>query len=381
MKPMKNIKHSADLSNRESSSLPCSGLALQCERTSTPWRETTQPISCKPIHSQSRQQGNAKRWFLIALIGLLLTACGLAESDQSHHLEQPASLTGNSDRICVIGDPGTGDNTQYAVARALETMHCSQLRILGDLIYPSGITSPSDPLLEKHLLKPYHYFIQHKIPIYLILGNHDHKQNSEAWLEVARQHPSIHFPNFYYSEHWGPICFFNIDSSFYDKIYYLHKRLPQTHWLRRAMQRQQKSCRFSIAAGHHPYISSGSHGAASWQLAKVLKEEIFGSVDLYLAGHDHHLSDEGEVDGTRQLISGSAGLLYELGEPSETKQFAASKPGFLTLDFKQQPDGKIALDYNFYAVKPDNKGGYRAIEKVWHGTMRGQGLRLKEDQP
>ena len=256
-------------------------------------------------------------------------------------------------------------------------MNCGQIRILGDVIYPSGIKAPDDPLLKKHFLAPYRYFLERNVPIYLVMGNHDHKENASAWLAIAEQLPSVTFPYYYYSESWGPICFFNLDTSFYDKVYYLHKRAPQKRWLRQAMQARKDRCDFTIAIGHHPFISSGSHGDASWQLADVLDEEVFGTVDLYLAGHDHHLSDEGVIEGTRQLISGAAGLLYPLGTASSSRQFAVSKLGFLTLQFSRNDEDRIIADYAFYSVTPDSKGGYSDLVKEWQGQIEGQGLRIK----
>jgi len=293
------------------------------------------------------------------------------------HSDHPDSLIDNGSTICIIGDSGTGDNNAIAVARALETMHCSQVRILGDVIYPSGIDSADDPKLELRLLKPYRYFFEHNIKIFPVLGNHDHKSNADAWLDVGKTNPSIHFPNFYYSDAWDGICFFNLDTSYYEKIYFLTERHPQTEWLRQAFAAQAKQCRFSIATGHHPYRSSGGHGDAEWLLAWFFKEELIGKVDLYLAGHDHILADEGVADGTHLLISGSAGLRGRLKEPSADKRFATSKHGFITLQFNRNADGTIVGLYKFYTLEPDGKGGYTDLEEAWQGRIIGQGIRIE----
>ena len=290
--------------------------------------------------------------------------------------DQSVSMLDDGQILCVIGDSGSGDNNALAVARALESMNCSQIRILGDIIYPSGIKSAEDPLLQRNLLGPYQYFMDQKIPIFLVLGNHDHKQNSEAWMEVAKQHPSLKFPNYYYAEDRGEICFFNLDTSFYEKIYFAHKRYAQTRWLRKALDTVKNSCKFSIASGHHPYRSSGGHGNASWQLNLFFEEELIGKIDMYLSGHDHHLSDEGTVDGTRLLISGAAGAhKYDLKEPSEDKQFAISEYGFLTIQFNRDPQNNIIAKYKFYSLIPDGKGGYIDLKEAWSGLQKGRGIR------
>ena len=316
------------------------------------------------------------KYLLATVAVLIVSACGTTNPpDNTLHLNHSASLIDTGQTVCVIGDSGTGDANEKAVAHALETMACSQLRILGDIIYPSGIQTPDDPLLEQKLFTPYRYFMDRKIPIYLVLGNHDHKQNAEAWLAVARQRPNIRFPNFYYSETWGGVCIFNLDTSYYEKIYFVHKRYSQTNWLRNAMKAAADRCEFSIATGHHPYRSSGSHGNASWQLDLFFDQELIGKIDLYLAGHDHHLSDEGAVAGTRLLISGAAGNKYKLKKPSANKQFAVSKYGFLTLRFSRNKQKKVVADYHFYTLLPDGRGGYTNLTEAWKGRIIGQGLR------
>jgi len=312
---------------------------------------------------------------LLFLCTLLAQPAVSETAGSAFHTDHPDSLLDNDSTICIVGDSGTGDNNAIAVAHALETMHCSQIRILGDVIYPSGIDSADDPKLEQRLLQPYRYFLEHGIAVFLVLGNHDHKSNADAWLDVGRTNPSIHFPNFYYSERWGNICFFSLDTSYYEKIYYITKRHPQTEWLGQAFAAQAERCRFSIAIGHHPYRSSGGHGDAGWLLAPFFEEELIGKVDLYLAGHDHILADEGVADGTHLLISGSAGLRSRLKEPSADKRFAASKHGFITLQFSRGAEITIVGLYKFYTLEPDGKGGYTELKEAWQGRIVGQGIR------
>jgi len=315
------------------------------------------------------------------LLAIIAVGVGFAYNtsqppENNYHLTHSTSLVDNDTSICVIGDSGSGNNNQLAVVHALETMGCSQIRILGDIVYPAGIQTPDDALLKQKLLAPFEYFIDRNIPIYLVLGNHDHKQNGEAWLDVAKQHAAIKFPNFYYSEDWNGVCFFNLDTSYYQKIYFVHKRYPQTKWLRNALSAAANSCEFSIATGHHPYRSSGSHGNASWQLKLFFDVELIGKVDLYLSGHDHHLSDEGRVKATQLLISGAAGAhKYELKKASANLRFAVSKYGFLILRFSRNKQNKVVADYHFYTLLPDGNGGYTNLTEAWNGQIVGQGIR------
>ncbi|MGL6160142.1 metallophosphoesterase [Microbulbifer sp.] len=325
------------------------------------------------------------RFVPLLLLLSLLSACGDSRSWLEQH---PDSLVKDGQLICIIGDPGTGDENQRAVARALQAMDCDQIRVVGDVIYPSGITSPQDPMLQSNFMQPYAELLGKGIPFYLVMGNHDHKQNAGAWLQVAAENPDIVFPNWHYAERWGDICIFSLETTWYNKLYFIHKRFAETMWLRRAMEAQKDRCGFSLVLGHHPLMSSGRHGDAGYGEALFLRDEVFGKVDLYIAGHDHYLSDEGDYKGTRQLVSGAAGKLSHLkGDEQEDEDyhiygaegavFAAWEQGFVTLRFLRDKDsGNVMGDYRFYAVTPDGEGGYKELRQVWEGQVRGRGLRL-----
>ncbi len=80
-----------------------------------------------------------------------------------------------------------------------ERAGCDFVVGLGDNIYESGVTSVDDPQFEEKFELP---FEPVDLPFYLVLGNHDWKGSGEAWLEVARRYPQVHFPHFYYFEQW-----------------------------------------------------------------------------------------------------------------------------------------------------------------------------------
>lgn len=315
------------------------------------------------------------RILAVVLVSIAVSGCNSDSRPVNTDTTHTHNLIRDNDTLCLIGDSGTGDAVQKAVAAAMQTVNCSQIRILGDVVYPSGIESAYDPELDERLLQPYRYFFDRNIPAYLILGNHDHKKNSAAWFGVAARHPLIRFPNYYYSENWDGICFFSLDTSYYEKIYFAHKRSAQTEWLRAALTRHAPSCRFSIALGHHPYRSSGSHGNAQLLLDWFMEDELIGRIDLYLSGHDHHLSDEGEADGTRLLISGSAGLIYPLKTRSADHRFSVSSPGFITLEFSRDDSGNTLATYKIHTLRPDGKGGYTDLKVAWQDRIRGRGIR------
>ena len=251
--------------------------------------------------------------YSVILLCLFVVACQ-QQSDKPWFYPQDTSLADNAQLLCFIGDPGTGNKDQYAVAKAMETVGCNQVRVLGDIIYPKGIENEHDPKLQDAFFRPYDYYLNKNTPFYLILGNHDYKKDKSvgrSWIKIARKNSNVFFPNNYYSESWKDICIFSIDTTWYDKLYFIERRSGQTSWFRNAMIKQKENCRFSVVLGHHPLISSGSHGQATLLQSFFLEDEVFGKVDLYISGHEHHIADEGSLRGTRQLISGSAGKIYK----------------------------------------------------------------------
>ena len=55
----------------------------------------------------------------------------------------------------------------------------------GDIIYPSGLNSAEDPNFSKNFLEPFKEIFNKKISFFLTLGNHDHKKEPKAFLEIA----------------------------------------------------------------------------------------------------------------------------------------------------------------------------------------------------
>jgi len=302
-----------------------------------------------------------------------------ADKIQYHQLDFTKSPTQTGERWCVIGDGGMGNKAMDLIVESMIDLGCNQVRYLGDLVYPSGIQSVNDPLFTERFLKPITPLLEHDIPVYLLLGNHDWKGNPDAWFQVAEKVKGVKKPYFHYAEARGDVCVFNIETTWYEKLYFAHKRMPKTDWLMDAYDAANEHCQFSIAFGHHPLISSGKHDDALIQTALFLESNVFGHVDMYIAGHDHIISDEGEIDGTTQLISGSASKVSSMSEElNPAKRFALSAHGFLTLDFRTSDDG-IWVDYTFYKVEPESVTA--PLTRVWEGSRRGTGIRNFEEMP
>ena len=266
-----------------------------------------------------------------------------------------------SDIYCFVGDAGEVNPTQAMVVEALANSDCSMVWHLGD-ITQLGVKSIDDPELQESFLTPFKPFLETEIPFYLTVGNHDYKGDPAVYLEVAKDYPSIYHPRNFYTKQFGKLCFFALDTTIFDKLYYFYKRGGQIRWLEEEIERLKDQCEFSIAVAHHPLFSSGDRDRANPQLAIFLENYVFGTFDIYITGHNHVLADEGDHKKTLQLISATGALPG--GSPLETDKgkFNIETPGYL----KMTIDDNTAR-YEFVSAE-DN-------EILWSNIKVGSGLR------
>ncbi|MDC0545271.1 metallophosphoesterase [Gammaproteobacteria bacterium] len=271
-------------------------------------------------------------------------------------------ITSNeSDIYCFVGDAGEVNPTQAMVVEALANSDCSMVWHLGD-ITQLGVQSINDPELQDSFLTPFKPFLETEIPFYLTVGNHDYKGDPTVYLEVAKDYPSIHHPSNFYTKQFGKLCFFALDTTIFDKLYYFYKRGSQIRWLAEEVERMKDQCEFSIAVAHHPLFSSGDRDRANPQLAIFLENYVFGTFDIYITGHNHVLADEGDYKKTLQLISATGALPG--GSPLEIDKgkFNIETPGYLRMTI----DGNTAR-YEFISAEDD--------EILWSNIKVGSGLR------
>ncbi len=270
-------------------------------------------------------------------------------------------VSDESSIYCFVGDAGEVNPTQAMVVNSLANSDCSLVWHLGD-ITQLGVQSMDDPELQESFLKPFKPFLETEIPFYLTVGNHDYKGDPSVYFEVAKNYPSIFHPSNFYTKRFGELCFFALDTTIFDKLYYFYKRGSQIRWLKEEVERLQDQCNFSIAVAHHPLFSSGDRDRANPQLAIFLENYVFGTFDIYITGHNHVLADEGDHKKTRQLISATGALPG--GSPQETDlgKFNIETPGYLRMTVK-----KNTARYEFIDAEQD--------EVVWSNIKIGSGLR------
>ena len=305
----------------------------------------------------------SRKLFLVSLVSLIFITPQLMSrqtiSEQFEYLDKYV--------FCFIGDSGKVNAVQGKVAKALSNSDCTHIWHTGDIVYPSGINSANDPNFSNKFLIPFKELFKKEIPFFLTLGNHDHKKNPKAFLEIASSEPLINFPNYFYQKDFGSICFVALDTTVFDKIYMFNRRDIQIKWLKKTKESLKNSCKFSIAVGHHPLFSSGDRKRATPQLSMFLKNHIFGSFDVYVSGHNHVLADEGALKNTIQLISGTGSLPGGSPKVEPKGIFNQERPGFLKLIFYFK-ENSIYGNYKFIAAETGRT--------VWENNRVGKGIRL-----
>ena len=263
--------------------------------------------------------------------------------------------------FCFVGDAGEVNAIQSVVVSALTNSECTTLWHLGD-ITQLGVRSINDPELYESFLNPFKPFLDTGIPFYLAVGNHDYKGDPKVYLEVAKQYPSIHHPNNFYTKKLRELCFFILDTTIFDKLYYFHKRGSQIRWLKEEVDRLKNQCKFSIALAHHPLFSSGDRDRANPQLAIFLENYVFGTFDIYVTGHNHVLADEGDHKKTRQLISATGALPGGSPIKVQSGKFNIETPGYLKMVITNN-----TARYSFISAESN--------EILWSKIKIGSGLR------
>lgn len=131
-----------------------------------------------------------------------------------------------------------------------------------------------------------------------------------------------------------------------------------------------------MSMAHHPYNSVGQHGDANPILRAILKEYVVGKFDLHIGGHDHNLSDDGVVYGTRLFVTGAGGQLRPLKDAPAPGNWALSELGYITMTFTEGEQGRPLAHYDFKALDKDATGVYTGSASVKRsGIIQGNGLR------
>jgi predicted phosphodiesterase len=232
----------------------------------------------------------------LVLLGLsLLPALSAAQ--------KPATLVAPAPAVefAVIGDTGTADAAQFAVAHQMADAYnrspYSFVLMLGDNLY-----SGSWKQINGAFSEPYKPLLDAGVKFYATLGNHDQSTASQQ----------IAFPpfnmggrrNYSFTPAGSLVEFFTIDTS----LVVQNKDFAQLEWLDKALA--ASTARWKIVFFHHPPVSPGSrHGdnpTLEKNLVPILERR---GVQVALSGHEHFFAQMAPEGGVNYLISGSGGKI------------------------------------------------------------------------
>ena len=200
---------------------------------------------------------------------------------------------GRTTEFVVIGDFGTGDAPQYAVAAAIrawaEDRPVDLLVTTGDNIYERGHPERFDGLWRR----PYGWLRPAGIDVVGSLGNHDVR--TDAGRPVMRL---LGMPGPWYAHRAGPVELFVLDGN-------RPQDADQLEFLREALERSDAT--WQVVVIHHPpYSCSAEHGSAA-DVQALIPAMAEGGVDVVLSGHDHLYQRFGPIRGITFVVSGGAG--------------------------------------------------------------------------
>ncbi|MGB3296718.1 MAG: metallophosphoesterase [Phormidesmis sp.] len=232
-------------------------------------------------------------------------------------------------RFIAVGDVGTGDRRQYAVAQSMNRWRSlspfSTALLTGDNIYESGEIKRIHQVFER----PYASLLSHGVKFHAVLGNHD-VQTNQGEDEIA--YAGYNMSARYYTFVRQSVQFFALDTNQIDDAGRRHRAIAwdtQLQWLKTELKRSPAP--WKIVFAHHPVYSSGAHGSnrdLAKDLAPIFKE--YG-VQLYMNGHDHNYERTESIDGTVYITSGNGAKLRQVSK-SDWTAHASTQLGFTAVD-------------------------------------------------
>lgn len=259
-------------------------------------------------------------------LSLVMFACGGAKN-ASNNTEDTNSedsiVSTGSVRFVVLGDAGVGDEMQYTVADAIETIcaekGCDFALYLGDNFYEVGVEGVDDTQFVDKFENPYSNL---DFPFYAVLGNHDYgglghdQEKAEPQVEYTEFSDKWWMPDRYYSHTQEHIAFVGLDTNAILWNDQWGGVEAQAQWVQDELESAHTL--WKIAYGHHPYISNGEHGvagqydglenvpiASGTDFKVFVEDNLCGKVDIYFSGHDHDMQWLEPQCGVEFIVSGA----------------------------------------------------------------------------
>jgi calcineurin-like phosphoesterase family protein len=224
----------------------------------------------------------------------LVVVAALAGSLTGATQELRLPMKEGSVRFAVVGDTGTGSESQLAIARQLAIYHRKYpftfAIMLGDNLY--GGEKSKD--YKKKFEDPYKPLLDGGVKFYAALGNHD-DPNQRFYKPF-----NMNGERYYSFKPKDGVRFFALDSNYLDQ--------KQAAWLEKELTASGSD--WKICFFHHPPYSSGEAHGSHLDLREKL-EPIFvkHGVNVVFTGHEHFYERVKPQKGIQYFIAGSSAKL------------------------------------------------------------------------
>jgi len=223
----------------------------------------------------------------------VLLCVGLTATVAAQDLKLPMKM--GSVKFAVIGDTGTGDSHQLAVARQLATYRgkfpFEFVIMMGDNLY--GGNSAKD--YDKKFAIPYKPLTDAGVKFYASLGNHD--DPSERFYKPFNMNGERYYS---FKPANSSVRFFALDSNYMDD--------KQLAWLDKELIASGSD--WKICFFHHPPYSSGeAHGSDTALRSQVEPIFVKHGVNAVFTGHEHFYERIKPQKGIAYFIAGSSAKL------------------------------------------------------------------------
>lgn len=199
-------------------------------------------------------------------------------------------------KFAVLGDFGTGDRTQYDLAKQMAVLHqrfkYELVVLVGDNIY--GSERPQD--FKKKFEDPYKPLLDAGVKFYASLGNHDARE--QRYYKLFNMDGKL----YYTFSPKADVRFFILETTYPEP--------EQIKWVEKELQASGSA--WKIPVFHHPLYSSGERHGSNTKLREVL-EPLFvkHNVSVVMTGHDHFYERVKPQQGITYFVAGSGGKLRD----------------------------------------------------------------------
>ena len=289
----------------------------------------------------------------------------------------------------VVGDWGSGDSGQRAVASSLDRHFRASARrpdfvlSTGDQIYPSGLSGPTDPLFHDRYTHAFTPLVR-SVPWYMSLGNHDcegdlgaMQQPGGRWVSTSWTMPSrfynITYPsavlivldacNLVCAVGGNPRCAGPLAR--FDTPKERALRRAQLTWLDQVLSDAPPGA-WKIVSAHWALFSQTGNGPTPELIEHVLPILRRHGVHVWFNGHDHSLQvlqEQGHA-WPRFFVSGGGGYGLHPGMKRAAVGAAATYNPRLAVD-----SSRTFIEHGYMAVDLDENRMVVTLQRAADNTI------------